>query len=932
MRLALVLLTLLAAPLQAAWPPPVPSQFVMTVRETAGVARTNEIVRCGVPLPRSLDIRSTASLVVESGGVAVPAQFRILARWNAGRNDASAPIQWLLVTFPATVAANGSATYRLVTDASSGANPAPAIPLQLLQNGNAVTINTGAATFTIGGDATALLDEVQRGGVTYAHAAPMTGRVAATDVAHATTRRVYIEESGPLAAVVVVEGAYDLTPIGGGQLSSRRRYLFTAGSPAAIVRHSVAWEGDLCGNGVIDCNGAPNAIRVERLRDALALDLPLPRTVSIAGAASAAFVNDAAGSGQTASLRQRLRASRTSPRAFEISTPAGSSNGTLADGGVLVSSAAAGSVAIAIAHMDDYEPQALRQLSDGSLAIDIADDFAWLGARQGLFATLAIAALPSSPSRSTVDQQVWAPLNHPLHAWPSAAWFASSDAVDEFPAGALASDLTTFDSHVQNVMTQTIAKRATVGLSGLQTFGLYPRYWGSVLYGDEVDCTDSTPSESWDNLYWCATWTDYHNTVASSVMWAMRSGESEWLDSISFPGALRMLHTQIMQCGPADSYFYCGQAPAGYGGYRFDFNSSHAYFDNLMLYYWLTGDSTVVETLQRGASSMRSYLCTKRPASPCSPTDPQTDEWSGFIGRVAIQWFSVFRFAGLTSDDASYLEDYASGLARAVSQNVALVDQQGTRYGFYAPAAITTASAYSSDQLWMTSLYDANLLFRLQRDTNDALLGSPLVAPSSVRIAFARSLAQFASSVAAGGDSTAAGVWPNTMQFTFAGSRVGGTLSSVVAETGGSDPTLYDSGKATLTAAIVRSADDTGDAALRTLGHDLVTHSLAAAQYESSPLGKIQGVYLSRLPSAVARLSLVSGPARRGDANGDGSVTADDVFYLINTLFASGPAPIGSGDANSDGSLDVADLFFLINYLFATGPPPAPWSSAPSQW
>jgi Bacterial Ig-like domain (group 3)/Dockerin type I domain len=59
-----------------------------------------------------------------------------------------------------------------------------------------------------------------------------------------------------------------------------------------------------------------------------------------------------------------------------------------------------------------------------------------------------------------------------------------------------------------------------------------------------------------------------------------------------------------------------------------------------------------------------------------------------------------------------------------------------------------------------------------------------------------------------------------------------------------------------------------------------------------------------------------------GDANGDGSVTVGDVFYLINSLFAGGPAPIGPGDANGDGSLTVGDVFYLINYLFAGGPAP----------
>jgi hypothetical protein len=59
-----------------------------------------------------------------------------------------------------------------------------------------------------------------------------------------------------------------------------------------------------------------------------------------------------------------------------------------------------------------------------------------------------------------------------------------------------------------------------------------------------------------------------------------------------------------------------------------------------------------------------------------------------------------------------------------------------------------------------------------------------------------------------------------------------------------------------------------------------------------------------------------------GDANGDGTVSVADVFYLINSLFAGGAPPIGSADVNGDGATTVADVFFLINFLFAGGPPP----------
>ncbi|HKC24974.1 MAG TPA: GC-type dockerin domain-anchored protein [Thermoanaerobaculia bacterium] len=59
-----------------------------------------------------------------------------------------------------------------------------------------------------------------------------------------------------------------------------------------------------------------------------------------------------------------------------------------------------------------------------------------------------------------------------------------------------------------------------------------------------------------------------------------------------------------------------------------------------------------------------------------------------------------------------------------------------------------------------------------------------------------------------------------------------------------------------------------------------------------------------------------------GDATGDGVVDVSDVFYLINSLFAGGPAPVGCADVNGDIMVDVNDVFYLINFLFAGGPPP----------
>lgn len=866
--------------------PPSISEVLLTVREDTSISRANEVVRSGIPIPRALNLLDTTTLAIinTTTNTPLPAEFEVLARWNAGLNDINAPIRWLLVTFPASVGTGQTSTYRLVFDGSAGANPLPENPLTVTQNGDQIIVNTGAATFTLGTNVAALFDEISLpDGTRLVSGGTMTATTGGTTYAHSPQKRALtIEYAGPLMAVIALEGTYEMPAVGNGELSTLRRYEFRWNSPTAIIRQAVNWEGAFCTNGVITCESGIDAILLEQVRDQLTVETSGETSVIISdtfGITASQIIEP----DQPSHLRQLRRLDRFAAPAYEMVLPENDTTGLLADGAFLALSSHQGTVTIALDHMHRYEPQALRHLSDGSLAIDLVDDGIYLGKRQGMFATMAVSVSPNYlPDGGEIRADTWALLNHPLHAWPDAAWFNASGAVDEVPVGELPADLAALDEHIQAVLLASVAPVDDYSLHGLMTFGLYPRTWHDPIRSDELDCGDAdpTPIAAWDNAYWCGTWTDYHNTLATATRWAIRSGETSWLEELAFPGALRMLHTQIYQCGPQTEDFYCGQAPAGYGGYRFDSNGSHAYFENLFLYYWLTGDKTVVNTLQRGANSMRDYLCPGRRdgiGAPCPPDQPRADFWAGLTGRAAMQWVETFLFVGLTSQDATYLDDWRSILARAVTLNYVEATQNGRNYGFWLPTfdfenglevwppRPLTPGTYSNDQLWMVSLYDMHSLYHYMLETNDEPLGNPALAPSRILIAWANTLVDFGATLDPGtdgwppADGTVQGSWPNALTFTWQGERIGGTLVDVQANLAGDDPHIYNAGKSTMTALLMRAGQLSGDTRILEMAQALVRFSISAAAQEFMPLGKVQGEFLARLPMAVARMANSSG-------------------------------------------------------------------------
>jgi hypothetical protein len=266
----------------------------------------------------------------------------------------------------------------------------------------------------------------------------------------------------------------------------------------------------------------------------------------------------------------------------------------------------------------------------------------------------------------------------------------------------------------------------------------------------------------------------------------------------------------------------------------------------------------VIDTVRRGGENMRRMMCDLRGPKPVvepltGPGGPACDAdhvstASEFTGRVASQWINAFRFLGLASEDGSFLEDYRSSLARAVTQHYVEARSNGLSYGFLGDRAVV-AGTYIDGPMWMHGFYDTNNLFRLLRDGGDIPLGNPALPPSRVMTAIARTLKDIEPTVM--GDGTTDGDWPKNIEYTYSGSRVGGTLVAAVAN----DRPIFTPEKTGMSALLLRTGELTGDETLLSRGREMVQFTLDAAAGEGAPLGKLEGQYLTRLHAAVARMT-----------------------------------------------------------------------------
>lgn len=248
----------------------------ITVHEDAGIARMQEPVTVGVPLPRSENATNAAALVLrDETGAPVPVQARVLSRWGGPVSDAAAPIRFVLLDFRASVA--GNATRTLFLSHAPASRSAPGVALAR-REGGAIVVDTGVLALS------------------FDRATPGPLRLVAGGVS-AETLSVEIEENGPQRACVVVRGELSggYEEKGGTRpLAWTTRWHLTAGSRLARVQ-TVIENPDRPHRRPFNDRGDPVGKRLGRLALEMDADGETAAKEAARAAGPLAIVQDASG-------------------------------------------------------------------------------------------------------------------------------------------------------------------------------------------------------------------------------------------------------------------------------------------------------------------------------------------------------------------------------------------------------------------------------------------------------------------------------------------------------------------------------------------------------------------------------------------------------------------------------------------------------------
>ncbi|WP_324670996.1 Tat pathway signal sequence domain protein [Hymenobacter sp. GOD-10R] len=217
---------------------PVPLHWLEDTTSTKAVG-----VTWGVPWPKSKHKKGTAFSLRNQQGNSFAVQSWPLAYWPDGSLKWTAHAAYL-----APVQAQG-----LVLSPVKAANPTKG--LTVIEAANAITVDTGAIRCQINKQGSTLITAITRDGRAVAAAGRLVlltqDRVDAEDEGVTRTQeftgeisQVTVEQSGPVRAVIKLEGKHQQAKASRAWLPFVVRLYFYAGSEAVRVLHTITYDGD----------------------------------------------------------------------------------------------------------------------------------------------------------------------------------------------------------------------------------------------------------------------------------------------------------------------------------------------------------------------------------------------------------------------------------------------------------------------------------------------------------------------------------------------------------------------------------------------------------------------------------------------------------------------------------------------------------------
>lgn len=594
----------------------------LTVTENAGITRTAEPVTSGVPIPSNLNLLSTGSLGVFSGSAAVPAQFKVLARWGGAPDDTSKPIKWVLVDFHATVTANSSGVYTL-TDTGNGTT---GTGMTVTNGASSIIVNTGEAIFTISKTQFNLFDSVvlkdpSTGQLTRTILSSLsTAGASITRASNGTvyyagnqTTSVTVEDQGPLHTVILATGRHQ-DGSGASLFDWKVRMYFHHGKSYAKVFYTIVDKQDgtnITGN-----------IPLSQMTLLSKLTLSgTPSYVLAGNTGTTSTFTGTLGASQTESLLQTGTISDAPGRtsAVDISyalSGVSTGSGQWSRGWADLSDGNMG-LTVAVRYFWQLYPKQFRLSGNGSVNIDLWPSNAtpllmWTAAQKthemlyyfhnGSAAAAGSEGLVNSLFGIDTSHSAGVSRHHNLFATAPPLWYAQSRALGDIGIRSLASYpashqvlVTKYFNNVDAVLTASLNKRDNGAFGGGHEY----MFWN---FGDSED-------NAWSN--------GAYDTPRADAIHFAASGDRKFLDhmneSMQHWRDVDVEHS-ILDIDPSESSrvgWNGGSAPwlgrskynpsgARHGmGQRstVTFNLGHLKGHGLATHYFLTGDSLSKDVL-----------------------------------------------------------------------------------------------------------------------------------------------------------------------------------------------------------------------------------------------------------------------------------------------------------------------------------------------